>query len=374
MRRLIFLTTVITSLFIISCGSSHKTVSYSEDKAFYDALRKLNKKPADPAIRQQATDYFNQAVKLHQDRISAYRTSSELNRYDRILTEYNTLQRLSEDVRTSAVAKEVSAINYFNVIEQVKQEAAAAYYNEGLDYINRQDRESARQAYNLFRKSQQYVSNYKDASTLMKQAYENSIVDVVINPPQNNSFYGNWNNSDYRTMFLDEQLARDLGGPYASGISARFYTVAEVRRRNIQPDWVVDIMMDNMNQQPYANRYSRNISRQIQVGSDTTGKPIMQTVRATLHVTRYEYPTNSNIEYRITDVVTNESIAWDRIPLNNNRKFETATYSGDSRALSPDDWAIVNNSNMPIEGRQLTQEVYNRFLNDLKSRIRSRAN
>jgi hypothetical protein len=120
-----------------------------------------------------------------------------------------------------------------------------------------------------------------------------------------------------------------------------------------------------------ANSYSRNISRQIQVGSDTSGKPVMQTVRATLHITRYEYPGNSSIEYRVTDVETNESIAWDKIPLNYDRNIETATYSGDSRALSPEDWTLVNNSNMPLENRQLSRDAYNRFLNNLKSRIRS---
>jgi len=372
MRQPILLSAIFASLFIISCEVSNKAVSSSEDRVFYDALKKLNKKPADQALRQQAADYFNQAVKLHQDRISAYRTSSELSRYDNILAEYNTLQRLSEDVRTSSIYREVSAINYFSDIQAVKEEAAAAYYNEGITYMNMQDRESAKQAYNMFRKSQQYVSGYKDASVLMKRAYENSIVNVVINPPQNNSFYNNWNNNDFRTMYLDEQLARDLGGPYASGISARFYTNAEVRRNNIQPDWMIDIIMDNMNQQPNTSRFSRNISRQIQTGSDTSGKPVMQTVRATLNITRYEYPGNSNIEYRITDVQTRENIAWERIPLNYDRNFETATYSGDSRALSQEDWAMVNNSNMPVNGRQLTQEAYNRFLNDLKNKVRNR--
>jgi uncharacterized protein YaaR (DUF327 family) len=371
MRKIILFTTIISSLFFISCSSGNKTVSYSEDKAFYDVLKKLNKKPADPALRQQGVDYFNQAVKQHQDRITAYRISSELNRYDKIIAEYITLQRLGDDVRASSIYREVNAANYFNEIQSAKEEAAAAYYNSGLEYMDRSDKHSAYMAYDMFRKSQQYVSGYKDASVLMKEAYEKSIVNIVINQPRDNSFYGNWNSNDYRTMYLDEQLARDLGGPYASGISARFYTSADVRRRNIQPDWMVDIFMDNMYQQPMPSRYSRNISRQIQVGSDTSGKPIMQTVKATLHITRYEYPGNNSIEYRVTDVETNESIAWDKIPLNYNRNVETATYSGDSRALSPEDWSIVNNSNMPIEGRQFSQEAYNRFLNNLKSRIRS---
>ncbi len=374
MRRVIFFFFTLT-VFLVSCSGGNKTVSYSEDKAFYDALKKLNRKPNDQAIRQQSVDFFNQAVNQHQDRITAYRESSELKRYDRIISEYNTLQRLGEDVRKSAIYREVSPLNYFSVIQAVKEEAAAAYYNAGLELMDSDTRPSASKAYDMFKRSQQYVSNYKDAGQLMKTAYEKSIVNIVINPPQNNNFYSGWNNNnDFQTMYLDQQLARDLGGPYAAGIPARFYSVGDLRRMNLQPDWMVDIIMDNMYQQPIVNRYSRTVSRQIQVGSDTAGKPIMQTVRANLQIMKYQYPSSGNIEYRITDTRTNEAIDWQRIALNMDRVYQTATYSGDSRALSPDDWAMVNNSGVPMEGRQMTQEIYNRFLNELKSRIRNRIN
>jgi hypothetical protein len=137
---------------------------------------------------------------------------------------------------------------------------------------------------------------------------------------------------------------------------------------------MIEIIMDNLYQQPVENRSTRNVSRQIQVGSDTSGKPIMQTVNARLHVTKYQYPNTSNIEYRITDIQTNQSVAWDRVPLDVDRVFETATYSGDSRALSQSDWALVNNNNAPVESGRLTRDGYNRFINNLKSRIRSQVN
>jgi len=374
MRSFILFTSFLASLFCISCGSSRKAVSYSEDKAFYDVLKKLNKKPNDPALRMQTTDFFNQAVKQHQERITANRESSDLGRYDKIISEYNALQQLSDAVRTSPVYREVSPINYYSSIQSTKEEAAAAYYNSGLDYMGVNDRQSAQKAYDMFRKSEQYVPNYKDASVMMKNAYEKSIVNIVVNPPRNNGFYSGWINSDYRSMYLDDQVVRDLGGPNASGMAARFFTEADVRRLNVQPDWVIDIIMDNLYQQPIESRSSRNVSRQIQVGSDTSGKPIMQTVNARLHITKFQYPNTSNIEYRVTDIQSNQSVAWDRVPLDVDRIFETATYSGDSRALSQSDWALVNNNNAPIESGRLTREGYNRFINNLKSRIRTQVN
>jgi hypothetical protein len=195
---------------------------------------------------------------------------------------------------------------------------------------------------------------------------------VVINPLQNNSFYSG-TNTDFRTRYLDEQLVRDLGGQYASGLSAKFYTEAEARRINLIPDWAVDISLDNMLQQPNTSRQTRNLSRQIQIDSDTSGKPVYQTVRATLYITRQQYSSGGNIEFRITDLQTKENIAWDRTSLNRDRTYETATYTGDSRALGPDDWTMVNNNNMP-ERSQISDEAYSRFLNDLKSRMRNLIN
>jgi hypothetical protein len=171
---------------------------------------------------------------------------------------------------------------------------------------------------------------------------------------------------------MHEQLVRDLGGPNNVSGSARFFTDMDARRLNIRPDWVIDISWTNLSVPPtILSRYDREVSRSVEVGKDTSGRPVFQNVRAVLHVTRYQNPMN-DIDYRIVDVNTNTNLEWNRVNVNNSGIFETATFSGDSRALSSNDWNLVNNRWNGQMSDQMMRQMYDQLVSELRSRIRSR--
>jgi hypothetical protein len=368
--------TLILTAFILaisSCGPSKKTVSYAEDKAFYDALKKLEKDPNDKERRSNVVDLYTQAVRQHEDRVNAYRNSPEMNRYDKMIAEYNSLQKLNESIRTSSVFREVSPRNYLNDLQAVRQEGAEAFYQSGLRNLDYRTKRDARKAYEDFRKAKSYVSNYKDVDRMMNLAYEASVVNVLVNPIQN-AMPGMWNNTwnvDPRFGFMHEQLARDLGGQ-SGNTSARFFTDMDIRRMNIRPDWIIDVNWSYMSGPPnVTNRYDRPVSRNIEIGRDTSGRPIYQSVRATLHISRFQMP-SSDIDYRIVDVETNRTLEWNRIQTSlNNQVYETATFTGDSRALSSSDWALVNNRGNQNQ-EQVIRNMYNDLLSELRMRIQAR--
>jgi len=374
MRNYYPLILLFITLLGIGCRNPQKAVSYSEDRVFFESLKTLEKKPNDPQLKTDVKDLFKQAVQGHEDRISAYRGSSDLRRYDQMISEFNSLQRLSDAIRTSSVFREVDARNYFEEQQRVREEAAEAYYNAGLQELREDTREGARNAHQFFQKSGQYVPNYKDVSRLQREAYERSIVNIMINPVQDRLFNGNWGNSwnnDMRVRFMHEQLARDLGGQMGIG-SARFFTDMDARRLNIRPDWIVDISWGNLSMPPtILNRYNRQLSRNVEIGKDTAGKPVYQNVKAILSVTRYQNP-GADIDYRIVDVETNTNLEWNRVNVNNAAIFETATFSGDSRALGPADWELVNNRWNSTTNDQMMRDMYNQLLSELRMRIRSR--
>lgn len=291
-----------------------------------------------------------------------------------MISEYNALQRLSDAIRTSSVFREVDAKNYFGELQGVKEEAAGAYYDAALQDLQEDTREGAKTAYAYFQKSQQYVPNYRDAARLQKQAYERSIVNIMINPIQDRLYGGNWNNNwnnDMRVRFMHEQLVRDLGSQMGIG-SARFFTEMDARRMNIRPDWIIDISWGNLSMPPtILNRYNRELSRNVEVGKDTSGRPVFQSVKATLYVTRYQNA-GADIDYRIVDVETNTNLEWSRVNVNNAAIFETATFSGDSRALGPAEWELVNNRWNTTTNDQMMRDMYNQLVNELRMRIRSR--
>src|SRR5262245_59617248 len=97
-------------------------------------------------------------------------------------------------------------------------------------------RENSLDAYAAFRKSNSYVNRYKDVEKLMSEAYELGIVNVVINPVENdNIFFASYSPAGfgYRAQDYQESLVRELGGRNANIVPARFYTDLDAERENI---------------------------------------------------------------------------------------------------------------------------------------------
>ena len=132
--RLLFISLLIA--FFASCSSSNKTVTYAENRALNDALKKLEKKPNDPEIRKDVIDLYHQAVNQHEQRIRAYTGSVDMGRFDAMIAEYNTLQKINESIRTSSVFREVDTKNYSADIQSVRAEAAETYYQSGLKNLD----------------------------------------------------------------------------------------------------------------------------------------------------------------------------------------------------------------------------------------------
>jgi len=256
----------------------------------------------------------------------------------------------------------------------LKQLAAEDYYQLGESYFSNSGRDNAKKAYTAFKKADSWVINFKDAKVKMMDAYNSSIVNVMINPVQDNSFFFNtgWGNMgyNYSNEYFQQNLVRDLGGKYASRYPARFYTEWEARRDNVQPDWVVDLTLRNMEiPAPSVYNYSRNISKQIESGKDTAGKPIFQTVYATLAIQKQSFNARAQMDINIVEVSTRRNIAYNSFNDTYNWQQEVATYSGDRRALSNDDWAMVNNGNFNSPRRE---DILNRLYRNIYPQVKTR--
>ena len=85
------------------------------------------------------------------------------------------------------------------------------------------------------------------------------------------------------------------------------------------------------------------VSKSIQIGSDTCGHPVYQNVYATLQITRNTFQVRGDLEYEVADVQNNSSVDYGTVSNEVQWDDSYATYSGDSRALSQEDWSLVNN-------------------------------
>lgn len=370
---------ILLSTLLTACGSSKKYLERGdENKALADAVKKINKNPSDEDAKTAIPVLYNNILKSQQAKIKSYQTGTDLARWDKIIAAYNQLQDHYNNILHSTPAfKLVTPQNFSTQLLETKQGAAEEFYNSAENYLAKNGRDNAKMAYAYFKKADKYIKDYKDVTAKMNMAYENAIIDVVINPVQDNSFFFNsgWGSSglNYSNEYFQRTLVRDLAfNNNSNKYAARFYSDWEAQRENIQPDWIVDLRLRNMDvPQPARYNYRRNRSEQIQIGSDTSGRPVYKTVYATLNITRMSFTARADMDVLIKDVQASKIISNRSFSEDYRWQEERAGYTGDSRALSAADWELVNNSNFYTPRREevleeLYRKIYPQVLNNIK--------
>ena len=369
--------TLISLVFLASCTTSKDYLSRSDnDNTLFDAIKTLKKHNTDTTALSALPVLYNLAQQRNLRKINSYSNSNNLDRWDKMINAYGTLQEMHDAIiENDAASRVVTSVNYRQTIYELKQQAAADYYSVAAESLKKPGRDEAKKAYNYFKKADKLVPGYEDAKLRMDEAFESAIVNVVINPVQDNSYFFNtgWGNYgyNYSNEYFQQTLVRELKGVNSSRYPARFYTDWEARRDNVQPDWEVNLTLRNMNiPRPQTYTYSRNASQQVEVGRDTSGKVIYRTVYATINIARQSFTANADMEINITDIATRKSIIYNTFREDYRWEEEHATYNGDSRALSANDWALINNSyyNEPRK-EDVLNELYRKLYPQVKNKI-----
>lgn len=372
-------------ILLSACRSSKDYLERKdEDKALAEAIKKLGKSPNDEKALAAVPVLYSAIKTKHLENITSLNKSLAIGRWDKIINEYNYLQQAYEAiVNNTAAYKAITPESYAAPLMDAKDKAAAEYYNEAEKLLETGIKSDSKLAYSYYKKADKYVPGYKDVAAKKQLALDNAVVNVVVNPIWDNSFFyssgfGNYG-LNYSNEYFQQTLVRELNYENNNNLyAARFYNDWELRRSNISPDWIIDLRLSNMNiPYPQTQGYQRSVSNTIEMGKDSSGRPISKTVYATMYITRHYFNANGTMEVVIKDmenrgrIISNrsfsESVRWER---------ESATYSGDERALSSSDWTLINNSRYSNEYRredvltELYRKIYPRVKNEISYAVR----
>ena len=367
---------IITLMVFTSCSSRNYMSRLDDDKTIFDAVKALNKNAGDTGAINALPVLYTYAQDRHLKKIAGYNSLPDLSRWSRIIDEYNTLQKMYDVISESPGAQKlVNPVNYQNSIYNIKQTAAEEYYQKATALSAKDEVSASKEAYLAFKKADQFVPGYKDAKAKMKNAYENAIVNVLINPVTDNSFFFNssWGNYgyNYSNEYFQQTLIRELGGTNANRYPARFYSDWEARRENVKPDIIVNLLLRNMDiPGPNTQYYNRRLSNEVIIGTDTSGKAIYKTVYAQMNITRQQFNATVEMEVDIRDANSRNIISNNIYREYYRWQEETATYEGDERALSSEDWRMINSNpyNYPRK-EEVLKELYRKLYPQVKNRI-----
>lgn len=357
-----------------SCSKKSYLERRDEDKALMDAVRKLSKNPGDDEAAEAIPILYKNIQKDHLGRISSYASSVDMNRWDVIIGEYGKLQNAYEAIIGSPQAfRLLTPQNYSTQLLEAKLSAAEEYYRTGETSLTMQGRANAKKAYNAFKKADEYSPGFKESVAKMQEAMNKAMINVIIYPVQDNSVFAGsgWNNVPYRTTTenIQQNLVRDLGDKSESKYAARFYTDRDAYRQNVKPDWIVDMVLRRMDiPYPSANATSRSVNKDITTGTDSLGRPVTQRVYANIQTIRSTINAIASVDVTVKDVIGGKNISSKTINEEYRWEQQTATYTGDRRALSPGDLDLINNSDNQAPSREF---ILNELYRELYPKIRT---
>ena len=361
---------------LVSCKSSKPYLQRAdEDKTLFDIVKSLNKR-TDTAGVNALPIVYQKAEQRHLANIHAYNNYTDLSRWDKLAKEYDILQDMHDAiVNSDAASALVKPTNYQDQVYAVAHDAAEDYYQQGNDLLANGDRNGIKKAYAYFLRTDKWVPGYKDVKQKLIDAFNDATINVVITDVKDNSFFYNtrWGNSGYTysNQYFQEKLVQDLGGSYATRYPARFYSEYQAQQNNIQPNWVIDLTLRNMDiPRPSFYNYSRNVSKDIGNSKDSTGKPIPQMVYATINYTKASFTARAEMAVDITDLDSHKLISSDSYRNDYNWENTRASYTGDKRAIDDRDWDIINNNrNDEPRKEDVLNELYRTIYSSVKSRI-----
>ena len=369
---------IIGLLVLTSCGSTKNYLSrVDEDRTLFDVVKALQKHPDDSDAVKALPVLYATARQRHLDKINSYSTYTDLNRWDKLSGEYTILQMMYESIiESNSASAIVKPINYQSTIFDLKLAAAGDYYNQAMIYLDKPGRNEAKTSYNYFKKSDKWVGGYKDAREKMNDAFQNAIVNIVVNPVTDNSFFFNsgLGNTGYNfsNEYFQQSLLSDLGGLNINRYPARFYSDWEARRDNVKPDWVVELTLRNLDiPRPSVSTTSRSFTKQIESGRDTSGQIIYQNISATLYTTHEYLTAGIDMQVDITEISTRKNIMHRTLSEHYSWNEEHSHYTGDERAINDKqnyDIMQYGSFNEPTK-HEVLYELYRKLYPQVKNNI-----
>ncbi len=367
------------SLYLLSCktaGKAYEKGNYND--AIELAIKKLQKDPSDYDAKTVLQNAYKQAVSHHEDQIRILSNSKSELRFEKIYSEYLSLQRLYEKVnRYPSASKLVNATDYSDYLETYKNKSADIHEEKAMKWLEQTDKGKAayREAYYEFNKALRYRPDDYELKNLRDTAYYNALTKVLVVPVQYyGGGYGN-NSYSYQLRNFHENIIRTLA--YNSGGDfVKFYSEWDLRNKNLEPDQILELNLNRMSfGQPYDERSTRRVSKEVVV-KEIVHKPDSVTKQyATVYaqVTTTRRTTVSQGDLYITVRDTKGRTIWtDRFTGEHRWQTEFATYTGDERALTDSDRSQLNNqtNNYPRE-EEVMEELLRQIQNDLSNRMRN---
>lgn len=309
------------------------------DASVAKAVSRLQNSPKNSEAMQVLKTAYDLALQDHLRKINEAKMSNDLFRWESVMYDYQKINQLADDINScpACLVLVPNPSKYIKEVAESKLNAAAARYESGLNYLNANNRLSAKKAYYEFEKTQNLQPNYKDVKVKMEDAYWAAVTRVVVQPIILNR--GQYKlSADYFQQQIDQFISS-----YSRNKFVIFYGEEQATNQKIVPDQVLSLNFDDfVVGQTYVKERVEKLKRDsVVIGETRERKPIYGTVRATLSIFEKNISSSGLLDMTIMDWQTKKIVRQQKFPGTYIWRDSWASYKGDDRALDKNQFAMT---------------------------------
>ncbi len=339
------------------------------------AVERLRKNPDHKKSKETLRIAYPAAVEYLNSEVNNLQASGQRFKWGKIVNAYEQVNRMSDEIRRSPGALKVipNPSRFYSRLENARSSAAEEHYATGLRLLNPNNRESSKNAHEQFQRAIGFKPGYKDSQQKLAEAREYATLKVVLDQipvPGRYSLSAN---------FFQDKVEEFLrGGGIYQNEFLRFYTPQQADRANLNDaDHILSMYFDDFTVgNVFRKETIREVSRDsVEVGDvivEGENRPVFGTVRAELKTNRVEIVSEGQLNVRITDANTNSVLLRDNIPGTYVWFAEWATFSGDDRALTDQEFRLTKLRIVPPPPKQelfieFTRPIYGQLTQKLNN-------
>jgi hypothetical protein len=378
MKKLSYL--LIISFFLISCNSSEKMLERGQyDRAIDRASEKLMKKPNNSKELAVLKEAYELANMFDKERIEFLELEGREESWVEIYELYEQLNWRQNKVRRlpSQIRNEFTFYNYDSEIVESKMAAAEVSYKRGLDYLERGDKMSARQAYNEFERAAQIYPGFEDVDQKLYESHQLGM---------NHALYYIENNSgmvlpEFFDIEMKKTTLKDLNTHWLNfdtyeneNIDYDYYLVLNITEIAYSPETVERRIYSESNEIQDGLRYE--LDENGNVKKDSTGNDIQvpNIVTVTAEITESEQKKTAFVagSIDIYDLRSDQLIRTESASVEAVFQHRYGEFTGNREALSEETEEIIGGRAVPFPGNEQMLMDATELLKDRSKAVISR--
>jgi hypothetical protein len=327
MKTPIYILLFIGLLLLDACSSGKSALKQGDYyEAVMQAVNRLRQNPDNKKSQEVLRSGYKMAVDYLETDVQNQLASNANFKYKNIVQDYESINYLYEQIRTSPGALRVipNPINKYKELPDIKAKASEELYEAGIQSMLKNTRDDAKRAYFFFNEANNYTPGYRESIEMIEQSKFNATLKVIIEPSLRN--YYDWN---FEPVIFNANRNEFV----------KFYTPREAQDANLQQvDHFVRVQVNGYSEdRPTITRRVEEYRDSVKVSEKTVNNqkvPVYEKVSAKMtifeksiiakgSITLYVKDARSNAELRNSDLIS--EVRW---------SDRWATCSGDLRALS----------------------------------------